>query len=226
VKAQNKVKARRVTARSSTGMRLQVARARNYTVPVGLVRTEGRLAGRGELKNTDQSFTNSLVGLTSSGTIVLLNGIFQGSTANQRDGRNVRMKYLEVRFHLTLAPTTAGGSPLRFVVFYDKQANATPATAVQLLLADAISSPRNLDNSRRFRILSDDSVSGVSVTGPACMKYVKRIALNLPIEFNNGNAGTVGDIVTGALYLGVWSTGAFTVAAPLSTCYTRVYFQG
>jgi len=184
-----------------------------------------------ELKFKDTTLTNTALGLASAsfttpGPTFLLNGLVPDSTATGRIGRKVVLKSLLIRWSVSMAATSTLGAPVRVIVFYDKQSNATAATAAQLLLADAITSPRNLDNSRRFKILSDDTVAGMSVNGNTMMKYVKRIPLNLPVEFNANSAGTIGDIVTGGLFLGVWTNNGFGGAQPVSTCYTRVYFQG
>ena len=180
----------------------------------------------GELKYID--ITANPVIAFNDGTMVdtpiLLNGCIQGSDATNRIGRKIVMKSLLLRGTFSLAATSTGGSPIRIILFYDKQANASTPLTTDLLLADQFNSPNNLNNRDRFVILHDFMSEPISTGGhySCSFKFYKK--LNLETMFNSGNAGTVGDITSGALWLFVGQNGSIGTANPTLVLRTRVRF--
>jgi len=197
---------------------------RNNIAP-GLVRAGGRLpSAAGELKNVDATSTALIVAAQTTATLALLNGITQDSTANGRIGRRVTLKSLYVRFQMSLAPTTAGNSPIRLMIVYDKQTNAAALTAAQVLQADAIVNPNLLDNSRRFVTLMDWESDGIGTAGPGAIHHTFYKKLNLPMEFNTGTTNVVGSIVTGSIYVLAYQNGQLITANPTQAFYSRIRF--
>lgn len=176
---------------------------------------------RHELKYKDH--TGTLVDLgdgAASTTIagapqfVCLNGTQQGSAADQRIGRQIMVRKLIGRMQFTNAQNLATGIATwpvtyRFMVVYDMQANGST-----LALADMFETPsnilslQNLNNRDRFKIVTDKmwtignpyfGQSQISKPNQAkSYKFYKR--LNLPVQYNAGNAGTEADIATGTLW--------------------------
>lgn len=222
------MKAGRPWQKSARGTGITVVRTKTFP-RAGLVRTGGRLPPRasGELKNIDTRTLNTMVvaGATT-GKLLLLNPVIQGSSATTRLGRRITMVSLQCVYSMSFVPTTTGNSSLRFMIIYDKQTNATAMTAAQLLTTDEMNGLLNLDNARRFRVIMDKVYPiGFSTSGPTCFLFKKWMKLNLPVEFNTGNAGTVGDITTGSLYLFVWQDGNLATASPQSIFTTRIRFS-
>lgn len=133
------------------------------------------------------------------------------------------MKSIFLRYSFALAPTSVGGSPIRVLVVYDKQANAATPGITDILRADTFTATNNLSNRDRFVTIFDHVSTPVSVQGEfqVCDTLYKKI--NLETMFNAGTAGTVGDITTGSVHIFVAQAGGITVAAPdfVSNCRIR-----
>lgn len=178
----------------------------------------------------------------------LLNGSIQGTTLYQRIGQKIVMNKLFMR--LLISSTCAGAQNnnagmTRAMIVYDAQANGTAFSGTTLANAVLktsafVTSPQNLDNRERFRVLLDKTYySGVQVFGATgiegvtsdrlennCKKW--KGSLKLDTMYNAGNAGTIGDIQSGALYLLVGTSVTNSVAAnTITQCasgYCRVRF--
>jgi len=158
-------------------------------------------------------------------TPFLVNPVIQGSSATTRIGRRILMKSLYIRWFAQLVSTTTGGTPYRMLVVYDSQTNGTAPAVTDVVLTDEITSPMNLNNSRRFKTLCDKTWECLGTGGPQSITLEKYIKLNLPVEFNNGNAGTVGDIQTGSIYVICWTGNGLAVTVPTSVFYSRIRFS-
>lgn len=184
-----------------------------------------------EKKNIDVNNANAVVAAQTGATIFLLNGVTPGTSGTTRVGRRITMTSLNWRWVGALAPTTAGASPIRLLIVYDKQANAAAPGAGDVLVIDAIDSPMNLNNSRRFKILADVEIPCVGTSGPAAWSETgfrdftaKGTKAGLDVEFNAGTAGTIADIQTGSIYALVYQYGTLITASPTSNLYTRIRF--
>jgi len=180
----------------------------------------------GELKFKDVSLLSSLtVAVDTFSAPVLLNGLVPGSTATTRIGRKVILKSLLFRYRINTIATTVGGSPVRFLIVYDKQANATAPTILDVLEADDFTSPNNLSNRDRFVTLCDHMTKPISATGDQGIADIVYKPLNLETMFNDGVAGTIGDITTGSVYLFFAQCSGLTTGAPVIEYKTRVRFS-
>lgn len=192
----------------------------------GLGVFQPRSLGRKEEKKNIDVNTNTTItfGQTTSNAGVALNAMAEGVTPVTHVGRHVNMKSIQFRWVGSLAPTTTGSSPLRCLVVYDKQTNgAVPATTA-VVTVDEIQSPLNLQNNRRFVILADQEVPCVGTQGPQSwdIKFFRKI--DLPVEFNDNNSGSITDITTGGVYAFFWQEGQLLVASPTSSFYSRIRF--
>lgn len=206
-------------------------RARTSGVPpaqlhAALSRLGGRLpASMGELKNIDTTIGFPAFGV-ATGTLTLLNGCAQGTTATTRLGRRITMKSLYVRGFIQMAPTSTGNACFRILIVYDKQANATAPAATDILVADAFANLNNLSNSRRFVTLMDHVTDAISATGEQSVHFELYKKLNKEVEFNAGSAGTVGDIQTGSVYALVYqSGGSITTATATNSIIARIRYS-
>lgn len=207
---------------SSAGNALR--RANMRTMAQALTRTGGRLpATAGELKNVDTAITTPAFGVATA-SITPLNLIPQDSTANGRVGRRVIMKSIYIRGSISMAATSTGATSFRVRVVYDKQANATLATAVQVYQTDSVSSMNQLDNSRRFVTLFDEIRSCIGTAGPQALYFEMYKKINLPIEFNAGTTAVIGSLVTGAVVALVSTGGGVGVASLNSALNCRIRY--
>jgi len=221
-----KTAARAAVARvlSSAARQNAVSRRRSL---MPLARLGGRMpASSTEQKNIDNNLTGAaaLIPLAVTGVVTLLNGVAQGTTATTRLGRRITMKSLLIKGEVLLAPTSAGTAPLRFLVVYDMQTNATAPAATDVLVVDQLNSPMNLSNSRRFKTLCDIEIPCIGTGGPQSVSFTRYVKLNHAVEFNTGSAGTVGDIQTGSVYMLSYQGGNIITTAPNANVYTRVRF--
>lgn len=184
--------------------------------------------GELKFKDTNISFNTPIAGtgkeFTPPGSTNLLNGLVPGSSAEQRIGRKVIIKSVLIRYAVSLADTSTGGSPIRMMVFYDKQANAAYPAVTDMLLADAFTSQNNLSNRDRFVTIFD------LITDPVCTANNQTVAgtlyksVNLETMFNAGNAGTIGDITSGSIYIIAAQVGTVKAAPPIITVNCRVRY--
>jgi Geminivirus coat protein/nuclear export factor BR1 family. len=157
-------------------------------------------------------------------TPILLNGCIQGTEATQRLGRKITMTSLYAKINLTMSTTTTLGGYVRVAVVYDKQANGTAPGITDVFLNNLITSPNNLSNRDRFVKIVDMETPIISTSGdPICTLEIYR-KLNLETCFNTGNAGSIGDITSGSLYLYVCNNASFQTAPALFTSQFRVKF--
>lgn len=142
------------------------------------------------------------------GAVALMNGLVPGDAINQRDGRQVSIQSLQLKFRGENDSTSTGTNSrnaVRILAVIDKQTNAAaPAVGdiLDLSGSSAIDAMRNLNNRKRFKILMDRRYA-ISTVGPANFVdefYLKRTNLCDTI-FNAGTAGTVADITSGSMYL-------------------------
>lgn len=181
---------------------------------------------RAEVKfiDTTPSFTLSVSSNTWVATPQLLNGSIQGTEAVNRLGRKITLTSLYVKGNLLLAPTGTLGGYCRIAVVYDKQANGTAPSITDVFLANDLNSPNNMTNSDRFIKVADFETGIVSQNGDCVAPIEFYRKLNLETCYNTGNAGTIGDIASGSLYMFVCNNGNFTTAAPVCSFRSRVKF--
>lgn len=164
----------------------------------------------------------------------LLNGSVQGTTLYQRIGQKIVQMKMYMR--LFVAPSVNGAQSneagmVRAIVVYDAQANATAFSGATLATAvlktnTTLTAPQNLDNRERFRVLMDKTyyigIQDRNAAGQSAIIFSERSMVlckkwksNLRMDtlYNSGNAGTIGDIQTGAIYLLVGTSITNSVAA-------------
>lgn len=198
----------------------------------------GFVANR-EKKFYDVGFQNS--GVSTTGTFHLLFCPTLGSDYSNRIGRKAIIKslYTKAFFNVEQALTNTNGftpcQMMRMIIFVDYQPNGVTPVTLDLLQNNSPIAHLNPNNRDRFKIIKDKTFTFDPVL---CDPDKNRVAFNrtcadiknykkLHIEtiFNSTNAGTIGDITTGALYLfllGSQPLGANDIDAGV---YTRVRFD-
>lgn len=155
----------------------------------------------------------------------LLNAVVQGTTAETRIGRKIRMRSLEIRWNYALALTSVGGSPLRILVVYDKQANAAFPAITQVLNTNDFVSPMNLSNSDRFTIIRSFITEPISTGNNYSVSGHEFIPIDLEAIYNDTNGGTIADIQTGSILITIAYNAQVTTAAPLFSFISRIRFD-
>lgn len=164
--------------------------------------------GRDELKTIDTGTQSTSA--AAVGSVILLNGVGQGTDYTNRIGRRILLKSLLLRFNITTIPSTSdpAGDFIRILVVYDAQTNAVTPAVTDIINGDFLS-PLNLSSRDRFKVLSDKTttmnpngytagaVSGGSPRNVA-YKIYKKMSME---EIFGGTGATVGSIQTGAIFL-------------------------
>lgn len=177
--------------------------------PVGMRRA-------GEKKLIDVAVTAYDVNTT--GSFTLLNGCVQGSDYTQRIGRKILLKSVYIRGFVTpqqaVVPSAATASvaqQVRMILFVDSQPNGAAPAVTDLLNTAHPASQLNLNNRDRFKVLRDEVINfgplmpGVGTFAELGADLIGDVnvykKLNLETIYNAGNAGTIADINSGALYM-------------------------
>lgn len=154
--------------------------------------------------------------------------ISQGAGSDQRIGRRILVKSVYVRGRVFAPTTMTGAASFRMLVFQDKQPNGALAGATDLLIANEYLSPINLGNSKRFKILMDETLDGrtISVDTNEGINFERYVKTNIEIGYVNGaGAGTEADVLTNGIYCIVFFGGFGAGAtAPVGKLWFRIRY--
>lgn len=188
----------------------------SYRPGAGFTRNRNAMGTRAEKKVID-TYYNATVQADGS-NFLLLNGTKPGSQNYDRIGRKISMKSLQVHGKLNvLSNETTTGFCIRMLIVYDKQPNGASPTYGDIIKSQDITGATsstysdfvNLDNRDRFEIIRDHFIqlgqfttTPDYATGPLTVPINEYLKLaNREVCYNAGNAGTIGDIQSGALYM-------------------------
>lgn len=182
-------------------------------VAVGGVGTRYR-----EKKNIDVTPTITFtLGASTFVTPILLNGVAVGDDGVSRDGRKVLFKKILVR--ALYRASTAGAGLMRFIVFYDKQANGAVPAITDVLTEDHFLSTNNLGNVERFVILKDWITRAYTADGPEAGADVHSISTQMETLYS-GTTSAITSISSGAIY--IMAAGAGTDVTGTQTVTMRI----
>lgn len=180
--------------------------------------------------------TKDVSGTVVASTTAVLTALFiptrTGNTYEDRHGDATTIKSIRLRFTLKAGTTTATNSYpqwVRCMLFWDNQPNGAVPAGTLPLTAATINSLTDPQYSYRFKILHDERFYLSSVTngtndntGHQSEFYKSNLTL---VSNYSGNAGTIADLTTGALYLYVvGDTAVVANENPVVTYYSRCRF--
>lgn len=155
----------------------------------------------------------------TTGSFTLLHVPQVGADYNQRVGRKTIIKSIYIRGRAQLenaanvATTTTPAQQTRMIIFLDSQPNGAAPAVTDLLLSAEPAAQLNPNNRDRFKVIKDKMFIFdplvISTTATQSFAIANRTMhdikcykkLNIETVFNATNAGTIGDINTGALYM-------------------------
>lgn len=197
----------------------------------GAASTLGGIVFRGDvgLKHYDCYGDDPLLAL---GVPRLLNEVPRGDDVTNRIGGQITMRSVEVRLAYRNTESLCLQRLCRALVIYDRAPNGEIVTVNEFLCgtgyAADIVAPYNLDNSRRFSILWDDTISIApgGCEGSMVSRHWSR-ALRHPVQFTKISFLTNVDIISGSLFLYVISTKpvAAMEEAPRVQYFTRIRYS-
>lgn len=206
-----------------------VAAARGYYPNIA---QRGLQITKGEFKSIDKTVSSAT--LDTTGSVTLLNGCARGSDINEREGREITLRSLQLRLNVMVRSEAIVDQTVRILIVYDRQTNGTAPSVTDVISGGTVTGMRNLENRKRFKIIMDHTTRlNATYTGGASLHtasnngyfhdFYKRF--ELPTTFNSGTAGTVADISTGSLYMvRIGEIAAGTAAAEVDFC-SRVRYQ-
>jgi len=161
--------------------------------------------------------------------ITELNCVAQGATSYNRIGTKILMKSIDFRAIFSMTGSGPTQSTFRYMIVYDRQPNgAFPAfsdiLSTNISTAPSFFSGVNMANRSRFIVLRD-RIQSLDADGTGTVSVKEFIKTKLETQFKT-NAGNIGDITTGALYLVAFAlTGSavsyINMSAP--TCRIRYF---
>lgn len=179
-----------------------------------------------ELKNLDTTLNTRIVAAQTTATVGEIFSPDAGTDPTEHVGRTTNEVSLEYHLQISYAATTAGSSPIRIAIVYDRQTNAALPTITDVWESDVINTLRNLANSKRFKVLVDKKLDGLSDAGPKSLFHHGFRKFKFPLEtnYNQTNGGTIADITTGSFISYVWQNGNIITANPVAVLTTRIRF--
>lgn len=192
------------------------------------VATVRRMISSRQETKTSLKHAGALAVLTTSAQVINMVELKKGSDVNQRTGQRIKINKIDCRVACDASPLNS--ARIRIMVIRDKQADALlPLLAydwfVDKTIANAVLSGYDPNTvGPRYQILKDRTFQ-LNVLGGANDRTERHEFRLLSfkkhsITFNAGNAGDVTDILTGSIYLAVYSDA--TVDGP-SFAYTFSY---
>lgn len=155
-----------------------------------------------EKKHYDK-YSSSLA-LRTSGTIIPLSTVAQGTDNNDRVGRSIYVKSIQGKFRIQHNDDTYNDQLVRLIIFYDTEQNGVNPVvdAVTdpdngLLQTANVLSPRNMSNSARYVVLYDktctigDISSGTGQPSIRFQKFFKKQQVHVNYS---GTAAAAGDL--------------------------------
>ncbi len=140
----------------------------------------------------------TLAAVTSTATFTLLNGIGTGDFINQREGRVVHLKSIQLAY-VWSQHASATQTSLRVIIVQDRQPNELIFPILDYLVTANVTSFRQLDNRSRF-ITHYNAVHTMSDTGEKNGYASMYKRFNIKTQYDNTGALVV-DITTNALYM-------------------------
>ena len=168
--------------------------------------------------------------MNTTGLILLLNGLNQGTGATQRVGERVHFCSIQMRLRMYIekaaqlplvASSAVNLQQVRLMLVYDRQTNATLATKADILTsATEVSAMLNMENRARFKVLMDktfvldpfnfDANVDTYDFNRTVVQYNKYRKFNLETTYTNANDNTIAGVKTGALLLVLTGSSANT----------------
>lgn len=122
---------------------------------------------------------------STTGQIAQWTNIAQGDSDSTRDGSSIKIASIFARGYVQIH-ASATASIVRLILVLDKQTNQAIYASTDLLLTDEVTSPLNIDNGRRFKVLWDKVITLSQDKPIVQFKYFKKLPIH--IRYDNSAA--------------------------------------
>lgn len=202
--------------------------AGGYRSLLGTVYTRDQLLAKGRSADGFVDYSNLEYPDDATNQVRLLATIAQGTSTQQRVGRKIQYKGIDLRFLIKPANDTGvEWNTVRCSIVYDKQPTSTLPSYTDIYETADVYAPRKEDGFERFTVLKEfrfTTIGNVTDGTHAVAGNVKQIRKYLKVNkegrYKPGSAGTIGEIAVGAIYV-VWIDGD-VAAAGLDTTKMKI----
>jgi len=166
---------------------------------------------------------------STTGTINLIATIAQGASVNQRVGKKIALKSVQIRGSSSSGTTTTGADCALLLV-YDRRPTGALPSITDILTAVDTNAFNNDANSGRFQIIMrKDWVHTGNITTPATGNEIKDHSNYVPLKglpcvYKAAGTGAIGDIEQGALYAVAVGSNVAGTTAPTGSLNFRTRF--
>lgn len=189
--------------------------------------TAAKVAKLTGLINTEFKYLDRNISLQpnqATGGFVLLNGTDRGDGVSNREGRQLRVKSLQLKYRVIMH-SSALRTTTRVMVVVDKKPDGAIFTLADLLEQGGtypVYGMRNLNNRNRFVILKEWNIATDAVERDTSrvMKYYKN--LDMKVTYDDSDTATIADIQNNSLYIVTMSNE--TTNLPLIEGQARIRF--
>lgn len=179
----------------------------------------------GEWKFQDYAIS---VAMNTTPTMTPVNNLYIGAQAINRIGSNVSIRSVELRLFNTVTAATGVDQVHRVLLMLDRQCNGVGPTGMTDFLTSAdVSGMRNLSNRKRFKCLLDKTFTMNASAEPGSLRFRKfyiKFRRPLVVEYNQTNAGDIGDIVSNYMFLATVASQAAGPTAGAMVGTVRIRF--
>lgn len=166
---------------------------------------------------------NTVTAITRTPNIIQLTNIPQGDTSESRDGAQIKITRLTIKYIISGSPSSVF-TWVRVMLVHDKQTNQAIYTDSDLLqdvsAFDSLVSANNLDNKYRFRVLYNKVHRFSNVGNNSSYSEIMK-DLDMRIRFDNSTS-TIADLTSSSLSL-VFISNEDT-NSPLLTLFSRIRY--
>ena len=182
------------------------------------------------MKYSDTEIDTMTLGYETDATL-LMNGIGTGTGVQERIGRKILVRGIQLGIILDTPTTTGVSQAVRIVVVQDKQANGTACGWDDVFddgtsgnNASTLTDPLNVENRFRFNILFDKIVN-LQVQSAAPQNKTLKVyrKVTIPVIYG-GNGDEIDDINTNSIYLLVKNSVAAGTSSATIGGYTRIRY--
>lgn len=162
------------------------------------------------------------VEFSTTGSVLLLNGIAQGDDATNRIGRRAHFTSIQLKGYMQVGATPTNGI-CRTILVYDNQSDSAAPTIANILTAVGPNGLRNMDYRERFIILMDEQWELNLTDYPIrFIEFYRKLGLKTSY---NGTGASVASIATGGIFLITCGTTPTGATSPTGTYGIRLRYN-
>ncbi len=169
--------------------------------------------------------------VVGTSAVVRLTGIAQGDTDITRDADNIYVTSVQMKSVWSSVATTIEDTILKIFLVQQRDVRGTILGITELFDTDSVTSMRQVDNSKNFRILKQKTIRIPAKAGPIADNIITNVQYDMYYKFKNpirtkyqGTSSAVASDDRNALYL-IFMCNQSSGTAATGTATIRVTFK-